>query len=1629
MGGDGAAPPPSPQAQQQDAAAAEAGGAAPSPDSRDASSEGGYEPGPDDGAIAGGVGDEPPPSPPPPPTQDADLAGGGLPTHGDTRAATPSTVGGLTIATYNVSYDLSGTYDRVVLDLQPLGVDVVMLQETKQKGAEFFIALEAQGVKVAYANHAPSRDGHGMGGVAVLALSRDIASIVVLLADAGHDVLTVQISFSTGLQPVALTTAYVPHTGKPSERDATLAVVRRHAQTYAHRFPGRYVLGGDFNAHLANSAGQYASECRTPATRHSRDLQTLLDAVGLHPVHGWGPVGTPQAHSTSMPVGSMTAIANGTASHRGTCVDFLLVPTNTPAAAIVPLDTIPWQQAARTGTHRPVVARMQVPPSGTKRPKGPAQTPRTPKVPPAPPHGDRQRWHALHEAVSARLGKQLERGGVFAAATVATGDDKFNALNNIFTDVPRDVMPPTRIDPVTAATDAVHGPAARQWHSGTPMPPVLVALHNSIRRLRDRAALARQRQSWYLLAQLVRRVRVLERQAKAMRRGIERTWKRHIVDAIEDMRHGDRHNGHLLLSRLAPPTNASGASGTIPDAADGTPASEVFHAQISGLLGALPPPPPAAAPGHAAMDDVPSIPGDHDWLARDVTAADVHLVLYGHTASIKGPSACAPACRLCSMYAEEHEHYALNRKRGAEPPHWHPHAKTSVAPGPDGVRPEWVMWGRPLPSEDDDPEGDAQATLAYRMQVCDAIASATNSCLTEGKVPEAAVHHRITPLFKSGDPRNPVDYRHLCIGNFLPKVMYLIFTSRLSHWASAHDIFGKTQIGFRAHHSCEWHVWTLLETIKAQWRDKRPVYVLFLDLKKAYDMVHPAALKAVLLKMGVPARLVALLMDKAARRTGTPKINGEDTDEIAMLMGVGQGDVLSPLLFNFYLMSLVHKLGKAGLEGVLVSPLPTPAAANVRAPPAVRVSDLLYADDAAIAAPSTAQLQIAADVCYAWSVDWGMPIGTGARKTECVAFDPPEHAGRRRTTSPPNPPPITVGGHALAWADSYTYLGFIVDRRLSNAEQYTDAVRNLRGSFARYFARSKTVPALSAASVSEIFNTYALSAVRYSLPLLNPPPEATSDINSIIIRAGRLAMHASTGNYTVYDTLIQARTLLVKDLSRSARTRLFLSLAYPVLPSLAADLFNVLLTHARPGDTGAHAPWVTQVLADFAANKGTHAVAAPVVTREQKASAAAAVYARAVAYEEMKRSLHAAHPPQPRSVTSHPRSGTLAGQLDLADGLHHTHADLGHHKTHAPMSMHAPGGTAGIISTSTIADGTAKSNTLGEWLMALRKGRPGLFTYPIVPTFYMRPAGCKAGDAAHKEWTRRMHSDTSCPLCAGGQGVHATEPLSVAHVIFRCTAPNVVMQRTRCFTNVPGVLQQIVKKLCVARRGGTAAVTQKYMEEAKELGETASRLAAAADWQGDDWRFALHRLLLTSTWAESSLADTPAGVPCELSAFLGAQFHETSVTGRHRRPANDVWARWAHGSTKGIAGAWSLAVDVLKGCDHALSRVDDPTHLAAVAARRRAHVSSSEDDAIPLELLLRAERDEDFDVDERAPARPPPPALPLVQCPSSWPPSSQARCRLGDGGGRGRGTGTMVAGGRHAEETGVQRSTRRGGVV
>jgi len=89
--------------------------------------------------------------------------------------------------------------------------------------------------------------------------------------------------------------------------------------------------------------------------------------------------------------------------------------------------------------------------------------------------------------------------------------------------------------------------------------------------------------------------------------------------------------------------------------------------------------------------------------------------------------------------------------------------------------------------------------------------------------------------------------------------------------------------------------------LRKKWEYNEEVHQHFIDFKKAYDSVRREVLYKILIKFGIPKKLVRLIKMSLTEIYCRVRVGKNVSDRFPIRNGLKQGDALSPLLFNFAL--------------------------------------------------------------------------------------------------------------------------------------------------------------------------------------------------------------------------------------------------------------------------------------------------------------------------------------------------------------------------------------------------------------------------------------------------------------------------------------------------------------------------------------------------------------------------------------------------------------------------------------------------------------------------------------------------------------------------------------------------------
>ena len=97
-----------------------------------------------------------------------------------------------------------------------------------------------------------------------------------------------------------------------------------------------------------------------------------------------------------------------------------------------------------------------------------------------------------------------------------------------------------------------------------------------------------------------------------------------------------------------------------------------------------------------------------------------------------------------------------------------------------------------------------------------------------------------------------------------------------------------------------YHIFIIRQMLKKKLEYNNKVCQLFVEFEKAYGSIKRESLYDILIKFGVPTKLVRLIKICLDGTQSNVRIGNCLSSSFPIENGLKQGDALSPLLFNFF---------------------------------------------------------------------------------------------------------------------------------------------------------------------------------------------------------------------------------------------------------------------------------------------------------------------------------------------------------------------------------------------------------------------------------------------------------------------------------------------------------------------------------------------------------------------------------------------------------------------------------------------------------------------------------------------------------------------------------------------------------
>ena len=261
------------------------------------------------------------------------------------------------------------------------------------------------------------------------------------------------------------------------------------------------------------------------------------------------------------------------------------------------------------------------------------------------------------------------------------------------------------------------------------------------------------------------------------------------------------------------------------------------------------------------------------------------------------------------------------------------------------------------------------------------------------------------PKDSSGDICSSDNYRGIALSSSISKLMEVILIAKSGTSISSSNL----QFAYKAKHGTSMCTLLLKETANYFINQDGGVYCALVDASKAFDRLRHDKLFGILMQRGVPAVIIRYLIDNYRRQKMLVKWGNVVSRAFGVANGVKQGGILSPILFNVYMDTLLERLQNHGVGCHLGD---------------AYVGALAYADDLTLLSPSLNGLQSMLKLCEEFGNEYAVTFNPV--KTQCIRFCRERDPGSYE---------IYLDGKKLKWVKEVKHLGHIISFNLSESSE------------------------------------------------------------------------------------------------------------------------------------------------------------------------------------------------------------------------------------------------------------------------------------------------------------------------------------------------------------------------------------------------------------------------------------------------------------------------------------------------------------------------------------------------------------------------------------------------------------------
>ena len=355
--------------------------------------------------------------------------------------------------------------------------------------------------------------------------------------------------------------------------------------------------------------------------------------------------------------------------------------------------------------------------------------------------------------------------------------------------------------------------------------------------------------------------------------------------------------------------------------------------------------------------------------------------------------------------------------------------KNGKSPGIDNINPELLK--------------ESLATSTSELQ------KLFNRVLEEREVPSDWKRSLIVKIPKKGDLTLCDNYRGISLLSVPSKVFCRVIIDRLRE--GVEETLREEQAAFRKGRGTADQIYILRNILEQSIEWQAPLYINFIDFRKAFDSVIRNKLWDILRHYGIPEIYVTIITKIYEGSTSCVLEAGKSSEWFEVKTGVKQGCVMSGFIFNIVIDWIMRNTNNSNR--------------GIRWKFTTCLEDLDYADDLSLLSSRFVDIQEKSTRLYEVARFTGLKINTTKTKTMRVNCR--------------NNNAVVIGNNEVEDVDSFIYLGATLDKFGGTEADIKRRLSLARAAFASLHKIWKS-PKYSTRTKLRIFNTNVIAVLLYS---------------------------------------------------------------------------------------------------------------------------------------------------------------------------------------------------------------------------------------------------------------------------------------------------------------------------------------------------------------------------------------------------------------------------------------------------------------------------------------------------------------------------------------------------------------------